>query len=86
MLEPHYDSYPAVVAMAGARHVSVPLHPDTLKYLVEASGFQRVDVQFRQNVRDEDRLRRASGTTAPNPSLAALAAAIDDHLSVGAVS
>ena len=28
MLEPHYDSYPAVVAMAGARHVSVPLRPD----------------------------------------------------------
>ncbi len=27
MLEPHYDSYPAVVAMAGARHVSVPLRP-----------------------------------------------------------
>src|SRR6195952_2136013 len=25
MLEPHYDSYPAVVAMTGARHVSVPL-------------------------------------------------------------
>ncbi len=25
MLEPHYDSYPAVVAMSGARHVSVPL-------------------------------------------------------------
>jgi len=28
MLDPHYDSYPAVVAMAGARHVSVPLHSD----------------------------------------------------------
>src|ERR1700712_398028 len=25
MLEPHYDSYPAVVAMSGARHISVPL-------------------------------------------------------------
>jgi N-succinyldiaminopimelate aminotransferase len=25
MLEPHYDSYPAVVAMSGARHVAVPL-------------------------------------------------------------
>ncbi len=29
MLEPHYDSYPAVVAMSGARHVSVPLRPDS---------------------------------------------------------
>lgn len=28
MLEPHYDSYPAVVAMSGARHRSVPLRPD----------------------------------------------------------
>jgi N-succinyldiaminopimelate aminotransferase len=28
MLEPHYDSYPAVVAMSGARHVSVPLVAD----------------------------------------------------------
>ena len=28
MLEPHYDSYPAVVAMSGARHVSVPLRVD----------------------------------------------------------
>ena len=27
MLEPHYDSYPAAVAMVGARHVSVPLRP-----------------------------------------------------------
>src|ERR1700712_848616 len=27
MLEPHYDSYPAVVAMSGARHISVPLRP-----------------------------------------------------------
>lgn len=25
MLEPHYDSYPAVVAISGARHISVPL-------------------------------------------------------------
>lgn len=28
MLEPHYDSYPAVVAMSGAEHVSVPLRAD----------------------------------------------------------
>lgn len=28
MFEPHYDSYPAAVAMAGARAVSVPLRPD----------------------------------------------------------
>lgn len=28
LFEPYYDSYPAVVAMAGARHRSVPLRPD----------------------------------------------------------
>lgn len=28
LLEPYYDSYPAAVAMAGARHRSVPLRPD----------------------------------------------------------
>ena len=27
-----------------------PLHPETLRYLVEASGFSNVDVQFRQPV------------------------------------
>ena len=35
-----------------------PLHPDTLRYLVQASGFTHVDVQFRQAVRAEDRLDR----------------------------
>ena len=35
-----------------------PLHPDTLRYLVEASGFTRVDVQFRQPVSEADRLER----------------------------
>ena len=28
LLDPHYDAYAAVVAMAGARHRSVPLRPD----------------------------------------------------------
>src|SRR5438552_1506438 len=36
-----------------------PLHPDTLKYLVQASGFQHVDVQFRQLVGEGDKLDRA---------------------------
>jgi len=29
MLEPHYDSYPPIVAMAGGTHRSVPLRPDS---------------------------------------------------------
>jgi len=28
MLEPHYDSYPPIVAMAGGSHRSIPLRPD----------------------------------------------------------
>jgi len=57
-----------------------PLHPDTLKYLVEASGFRDVEVRFRQPVRDADRLQRASSpSVSESPALAAVAAAIDDH-------
>jgi SAM-dependent methyltransferase len=36
-----------------------PLHPDTLKYLVVASGFSGVEVQFRAPVTEADRLQRA---------------------------
>ncbi|HEY5882179.1 MAG TPA: pyridoxal phosphate-dependent aminotransferase [Nakamurella sp.] len=28
LIEPHYDSYPPIIAMAGGRHRSVPLRPD----------------------------------------------------------
>ncbi len=34
-----------------------PLHPDTLKYLVLASGFSRADLEFRSPVSQEDRLQ-----------------------------
>ena len=34
------------------------LHPDTLRYLVQTSGFTNVDVQFRAPVSDGDRLER----------------------------
>lgn len=34
-----------------------PLHPDTLRYLVSASGFQRVTVRFAAPVSDETKLR-----------------------------
>ena len=35
-----------------------PLHPDTLHYLVQASGFSSVAVQFRAPVSDADRLQQ----------------------------
>ena len=41
-----------------------PLHPDTLRYLVRAAGFTKVDVQFREPVRDADRLDRVAPETA----------------------
>ncbi len=34
------------------------LHPDTLRYLVQTSGFTNVDVQFRSPISDADRLAR----------------------------
>jgi cyclopropane fatty-acyl-phospholipid synthase-like methyltransferase len=63
-----------------------PLHPDTLKYLVQANGFIQVDVQFRQPVRPEDRLDRVAespgGVPPPGsefPAVQALIAAVNAH-------
>lgn len=54
-----------------------PLHPDTLRYLVQASGFQNVDVLFRQPVGAADKLDRVG--PAPLPEVAGLAEAINAH-------
>jgi len=53
-----------------------PLHPETLRYLVQASGFHDVDVQFRQPVGEGDRLERVATAS---PDLAGLAHAINAH-------
>jgi O-antigen chain-terminating methyltransferase len=54
-----------------------PLHPDTLKFLVEAVGFSHVDVRFRAPVVDADRLPT---TAVPaEPALKDLAATINAH-------
>ena len=42
-----------------------PLHPDTLKYLLVASGFQRVDIRYRSPYPDHEKLQ----PVAANPSL-----------------
>jgi 2-polyprenyl-3-methyl-5-hydroxy-6-metoxy-1,4-benzoquinol methylase len=60
------------------------LHPDTLRYLVQASGFTRVDVHFRESVRDSDRLNRVSdgavGSTTDAPAaLAGVIRTVNDH-------
>ena len=56
------------------------LHPDTLRYLVQTSGFTNVDVQFRSPVSEGDRLERMSSAPAPDdPRIAALVAAVNAH-------
>jgi SAM-dependent methyltransferase len=59
------------------------LHPDTLRYLVQTSGFTSVDVQYREPVRDVDRLERIpridDGAAASRPELAAVVAAVNAH-------
>ena len=46
-----------------------PLHPDTLKYLVTASGFPEVEVRFRAPVPDEHRLHPIAPGTGWDPAL-----------------
>ena len=60
------------------------LHPDTLRYLVQTSGFTSVDVQYREPVREADRLERIARTedapaAAQRPELATLVAAVNAH-------
>jgi cyclopropane fatty-acyl-phospholipid synthase-like methyltransferase len=61
-----------------------PLHPDTLKHLVQSSGFSDVDVQFRAPVADADRLDKVQSASRAEPRdiarpLADLAEAINAH-------
>jgi O-antigen chain-terminating methyltransferase len=58
-----------------------PLHPDTLRYLVQASGFTSVDVQFRAPVTEGDRLERVASdpSIAAQPALGRLAAVVNAH-------
>ena len=55
-----------------------PLHPETLRYLVQASGFTRIEIQYREPVSERDRLDRVAspGTT---PELASVIAALNAH-------
>ena len=56
-----------------------PLHPDTLRYLVEASGFSHVDVQFRRPVGEVDRLDSVSRDTSSSGELARIIEVVNDH-------
>ena len=59
-----------------------PIHADTLKFLVQASGFSSVDVQYRSPATEEDRLDRVGGDEIPShapPALREAIAAINAH-------
>ena len=61
-----------------------PLHPDTLRYLVEASGFTKVEIQYREPMREADRLDRVTDAAARSlgahsPHMADLVAAVNAH-------
>ena len=56
-----------------------PLHPDTLRYLVQASGFTSVNIEYRQPVTDADRLDRVSVSATATEATAAIAAAVNAH-------
>jgi SAM-dependent methyltransferase len=60
-----------------------PLHPETLRYLVQTSGFTSVDVHFRSPVRESDRLERVSGAEAvlagAPAALTSVIEAVNDH-------
>jgi O-antigen chain-terminating methyltransferase len=57
-----------------------PLHPETLRHLVQSSGFSHVDVQFRAPVPDDDRLTQISlADPLIAPVVMPLVHAINDH-------
>lgn len=56
-----------------------PLHPDTLRYLVQASGFTSIEVQYRAEVREGDRLDRVSPPEGGPAQLADVVAALNAH-------
>jgi SAM-dependent methyltransferase len=45
-----------------------PLHPDTLKFLVVASGFTEAEIRYRTPVPEADRLRRVAPLAEPGSS------------------
>ena len=61
-----------------------PLHPDTLKYLILASGFQKVEVRYREPFPDESKLqpiaRLSPGESAPPAELTAFVSVFNENV------
>ena len=59
-----------------------PLHPDTLRYLIQASGFSSVEIQFRSPVPYADRLDKVvmpAASPGLDPALVEIAEALNAH-------
>ena len=56
-----------------------PLHPDTLRYLVQASGFTSVNIDYRQPVTDADRLERVPSPAVVRDDTTGPTIRSDDH-------
>jgi SAM-dependent methyltransferase len=56
-----------------------PLHPDTLKYLVLASGFTQAEVEYRSPVGDEHKLQTLTPARGADDTLAALTEAFNEN-------
>jgi 2-polyprenyl-3-methyl-5-hydroxy-6-metoxy-1,4-benzoquinol methylase len=57
-----------------------PLHPDTLQYLVRASGFQNVTVRYSAPYPNESKLQRVAAEEAESPAQAAMATVVNDNV------
>jgi O-antigen chain-terminating methyltransferase len=57
-----------------------PLHPETLKYLVLASGFSRAEIEYRSPVRPEERLHKIAIPESAAPALADLVEAFNGNV------
>jgi SAM-dependent methyltransferase len=57
-----------------------PLHPDTLKYLVVASGFTRAAIEFRSPVPEQDRLQPIAVPVGAAPAFSDLAEAFNANV------
>ena len=57
-----------------------PLHPDTLKYLVLASGFTSAEIAWRSPVPDQERLQEVRMSEGPDTRLSALVEAFNDNV------
>ncbi len=57
-----------------------PLHPDTLKYLVIASGFTRTAIEFRSPVPEQDRLQPVALPEGASPAFSDLAEAFNGNV------